>query len=328
MVSNGLTQRKIGRLEDELRRRTRLLLRRIEDGARVDFLVDVAAEPPMQAICILLGVPEEDRHRLFEAVESSFDFREGRATFDTADAAAGAQARMLEYGMDLIAAKRRRPTDDMLSVVVHATLADVAPPTLSDAELYAFLVLLFSAGADTTRNAIAAGLLALIERPAELAALRVERGLLAGAIEEMLRWTTPSPAKRRTATRTAELGGHRISAATASNPATRCSSGRDRPTATSASFRGRASSTSAAIRIRTSPSVTAFTTASAPTSRGWRCGSSSRSSCRRSRRTSSPARSSGRAATVTPASATCRSDSAARADLARARWLNDPPAAG
>jgi cytochrome P450 len=210
LVSTGLTPRTVQRLETELRRRTRALLAAVEDGATIDFLHAVAAELPMQAICILLGVPEADRHQLVAAVEHTFDFREGRESFEMSEAGAAAQARMADYGAALIAAKRAHPTDDMLSVVVHATLADVEPPTLSDGELYAFFILLFSAGAETTRNAIAGGLLALLERPPELAALRAEPSLLGRAIEEMLRWTTPSPSKRRTAARTAELGGATI----------------------------------------------------------------------------------------------------------------------
>jgi cytochrome P450 len=210
LVSTGLTPRTVQRLEMELRRRTRALLHRVEDGTEFDFLRDVAAELPAQAICILLGVPEEDRHTLVEAVQHAFDFPEGQESFETTAAAAAAHARMFEYGSALIARKRAQPTDDMLSLVVHATLQDVEPSTLSDGELYAFFVLLFSAGSETTRNAIAGGLLALLERPAELAALRADPGLMAPAIEEMLRWTTPAPSKRRTATRPTELGGHTI----------------------------------------------------------------------------------------------------------------------
>jgi cytochrome P450 len=210
LVSTGLTPRTIGRLEDELRRRTRVLLDRVADGDTCDFLLDVAAELPMQAICILLGIPEEDRHTLFAAIEPTFDVRgDGDVLRPGAEAAAG-QARMFAYGSELIAAKRRQPTDDMLSVVVQATLADVEPPTLSDDELYAFFALLFAAGAETTRNAIAGGLLALLEHPDELGRLRADPGLLGLAIEEMLRWTTPSPSKRRTATRAALLGGAAI----------------------------------------------------------------------------------------------------------------------
>lgn len=208
LVSAGLTPRMVTRLEDGLRRRTRELLASIGDGVAFDFLVDVAAEMPMQMICILLGVPGSDRHELWEAVDAGFDIREGDATIAARSAAA--QGRMLEYGAALIAGKRANPTDDMLSIVVHATLADVDPPQLTDVELYSFFSLLFAAGSETTRNAIAGGLLALVERPDQLHELREDLGLLPGAIEEMLRWTTPSPAKRRTATRRTRLAGHTI----------------------------------------------------------------------------------------------------------------------
>src|SRR5262245_27015001 len=196
LVSMGLTPRTVARLEDELRARTRVLLDRIGDGDEVDFLVDVAAELPMQMICILLGVPEADRHELWEAVDPGFDIRTGDVAFSGDGTPRAAQVRMLEYGAQLIAEKRARPTDDMLSVVVHASLDDVDPPQLTDAELYSFFSLLFAAGSETTRNAIAGGLLALAERPEQLAALRDDLALLPTAAEEMLRWTTPSPAKR------------------------------------------------------------------------------------------------------------------------------------
>jgi cytochrome P450 len=207
LVSTGLTSRMVSRLEAELRRRTRALLARVEDGVPFDFLVEVAAELPMQTICILLGVPEQDRHALLRAVEYQFDSRDGRAAFETTPESAAAQAEMFKYGSELIASKRARPTDDMLSVVVHAVLDDLDPPSLTDGELQAFFSLLFAAGSETTRNAIAGGMLALIEWPDQLRALRADLALLPRAIEEMVRWTTPSPSKRRTATRRAELGG-------------------------------------------------------------------------------------------------------------------------
>jgi cytochrome P450 len=70
---------------------------------------------------------------------------------------------------------------------------------------------LFSAGAETTRNSVAGGLLALAENPSQLEVLRSDLDLLPTAIEEMVRWTSPSPSKRRTATVAASLGGHAIS---------------------------------------------------------------------------------------------------------------------
>ena len=202
LVSSGLTPRMIRRVEDDLRARTRRLLDGIEPGVGFDFLVDVAAELPMQMICILLGVPESERHWLFHAIEPQFDFGGSRSAAMSQMSAEEAGSRMYTYGSELIAAKRAVPTDDMLSVVANAT-----DPSLSDLELYLFLSLLFSAGDETTRNAVAGGLLALIENPAQMALLRDDLSALPTAIEEMVRWTSPSPSKRRTATRAVTLGG-------------------------------------------------------------------------------------------------------------------------
>jgi cytochrome P450 len=210
LVSAGLTPRMIRRVEDDLRRRARGLLDAIDDGAPVDFLRDVAAELPMQMICLLLGMPESERHWLFDAVEPGFDYRGKRKSFEPDTDAAAARARMHAYGNELIAEKRRAPADDMLSIVVHATLDGAEPSRLTDGELYMFFSLLFSAGAETTRNAIAGGLLALAERPDQYRRLRDDPALLSDAIEEILRWTTPSPSKRRTVTRQTTLAGIRF----------------------------------------------------------------------------------------------------------------------
>jgi cytochrome P450 len=206
LVSKGLTPQMVRRLEGDMRRRTRALLDRIDDG-EVEFMATVAGELPMQAICFLLGVPEDDRHRLFECVEHIFDVRDDRDYFNFTAEQEASMGWMLEYGIGLIAEKRRHPTDDMLSAVVHASLPDVDPPSLTDGELYTFFSLLFAAGADTTRNGVAGGLVALVDHPDEHSALRHDPGLLGSAIEEMLRWTTPSPMKRRTATVDVELAG-------------------------------------------------------------------------------------------------------------------------
>ena len=208
LVSSGLTPRMIARVEDDLRARARRLLDAVEPGVPFDFLVEIAAELPMQMICILLGVPESERHWLFHAIEPQFDFgRARRAQLEQVGqmSAEDAGSRMYSYGQELIASKRASPTDDMLSVVANAD-------GLSDLELYLFFSLLFSAGAETTRNSIAGGLLALAEHPSQLDLLRSDLALLPTAIEEMVRWTSPSPSKRRTATRDVSLGGCAIEA--------------------------------------------------------------------------------------------------------------------
>ncbi|HEY9267796.1 MAG TPA: cytochrome P450, partial [Mycobacterium sp.] len=180
LVSSGLTPRMIRRVEDDLRFRARRLLDEVEPGVPFDFLTDVAAEVPMQMICILLGVPESERHWLFEAIEPSFDFGGSRKASITRLSVEEAGSRMYAYGQELIAAKRAQPSDDMLSLVVNSE-----DPTLSDIESYLFFNLLFSAGAETTRNSIAGGLLALAEHPGTFEALRADPALLPTAIEEM-----------------------------------------------------------------------------------------------------------------------------------------------
>lgn len=212
LVSSGLTPRMIGRVEDDLRTRARGLLDAVVPGEPFDFLVAVAAELPMQMICILLGVPESERHWLFEAIEPQFDFGGSRKASLSQLSEAEAGSRMYAYGQELIASKRANPTDDMLSVVANATVEDETAPALSDLELYLFFSLLFSAGAETTRNAVAGGLLALADHPDQLRVLRSDFGLLPTAVEEMVRWTSPSPSKRRTATRDVTLGGQPIRA--------------------------------------------------------------------------------------------------------------------
>jgi cytochrome P450 len=209
LVSSGLTSRMIRRVEDDLRVRARRLLDSVEPGVPFDFLVDIAAELPMQMICILLGVPESERHWLFHAIEPQFDFGGSRKASVGQMSVEEAGSRMYSYGQELIASKRAAPTDDMLSVVANATVEDDG---LSDLEMYLFFSLLFSAGAETTRNAVAGGLLALAEHPSQVELLRSDLALLPTAVEEMVRWTSPSPSKRRTATRDVELGGCAIEA--------------------------------------------------------------------------------------------------------------------
>ncbi|MCW2557996.1 MAG: cytochrome [Mycobacterium sp.] len=211
LVSSGLTPRMIRVVEDDLRARTRRLLDAVVPDQPFDFLVDVAAELPMQMICILLGVPESERHWLFEAIEPQFDFGGSRKASVGQLSAEEAGSRMYSYGVELIAAKRAEPTDDMLSVVANAVDESDAA-VLSEMEMYLFFSLLFSAGAETTRNSVAGGLLALIDHPDKMRALRDDLGLLPTAVEEIVRWTSPSPSKRRTATRDVVLGGCEVEA--------------------------------------------------------------------------------------------------------------------
>ena len=212
LVSKGLTLRTIARLEDDLRARTARLVEAAIDRGDCDFVNEIAGELPMQAICILMGIPEADRHQLFEWIEHAFDFKGGREAFETTDEVSRAAASMFEYGTALIAEKRAHPADDMLSVVCHARLAGEDPPELTNQELQFFFSLLWAAGADTTRNAIAGAVVALDAFPDQWRALRAARCASSAAVEEIVRWTHPAAYNRRTATRDLELFGEGVHA--------------------------------------------------------------------------------------------------------------------
>ena len=169
----GSRRARCGRLEDELRRRTRALLdARSTTASRSTSSSTSRRSCRCRRSASCSACPRATVTSCGKRSTRQFDIRDGDGDY-TPPAVAAAQARMLEYGADLDRTRSApHPTDDMLSVVVHATLADVEPPQLTDVELYSFFSLLFAAGSETTRNAIAGGLLALIERPDQLDALR------------------------------------------------------------------------------------------------------------------------------------------------------------
>lgn len=203
LVNKGFTPRMIGRLEEELRRRTKSILDAVPAAETFNFVPAVARELPLQAICSVLGVPQEDRAAIIEIVDLAVGAGDGTVMSPQY------LKQLSAYADTVVEGKRSNPADDILSVIVHAQLDD-GSPQLNNQELRAFFNLLFPAGAETTRGSIAGGLLALMENPEELERLRNGPQLMKTAIEEMVRWTSPSVYKRRTTTRDAELKGRLI----------------------------------------------------------------------------------------------------------------------
>ncbi len=213
LATGVVSPRALAQLEDELRARAGAIVEAAVARGTCDFLVDVAAELPLQAVARLLGVPQEDRHRLFAWANATLDY-DGRELGEVNARTQAAQAAMFEYGAWLIGEKRRAPGDDMLSAVVHGTITGAdgtaAPPT--ELEVMMFFNLLIAAGSETTRNSLAVGLLALIDHPEAWHALQANRAVMPSAVEEILRWASSTAYNRRTATRAAELAGQRIGA--------------------------------------------------------------------------------------------------------------------
>lgn len=175
----------------------------IEKG-ECDFVDQVAGEMPSFVIAELMGLPLEDGRELYKLTEVIHTAPEAQAP------GAGAQAvfKMFEYGSRVMAEKRARPSDDLASRLLAA---EVDGRRLEDMEFLLFFLLLVDAGGDTTRNLLAAGLLALMENPDQLAWLKADLDTrLAPAQEELLRYCSPVIYMRRTAKRDIQLGGQQI----------------------------------------------------------------------------------------------------------------------
>ena len=208
LVTPAVSPRALATLEAELRTRTVAILDAVADRGRCDFLLDVAVELPLQATAVLLGVPESDRHELMTWSNAVLDYGD-RDLGESSLSAEQAASAMSAYGTELCATKRAEGGDDMLAAVATARVesADGTPEPLSDLELLMFFNLLITAGSETTRNAIALGLAALIDNPDQQELLRAEPDVMATAVEEILRWSSPTLYNRRTATRDTQIDG-------------------------------------------------------------------------------------------------------------------------
>jgi cytochrome P450 len=208
LVTPSVAPRALAAMEEDLSARTAAILDDVPFGAPVDFLLRVAVELPLQATAILLGVPEADRHDLMAWSNATLDYQ-GRELGEYSDAAQEAAAATAAYGAALVEAKRHTPGDDMLSALVRARVEgdDGRVEPLGDLELQMFFSLLIAAGSETTRNAIALGVAALVEHPDQWARLQRHRALVPAAVEEILRWSSPTLYNRRTATRDTEIAG-------------------------------------------------------------------------------------------------------------------------
>jgi cholest-4-en-3-one 26-monooxygenase len=208
LVSRGFTPRMVERLEPFLRSLVAKILDRALELETCDFVQTVAGELPLQVITELLGVPSEDRPKVFDWANRIIAFNDpefggtgGRQQEPIAELAA--------YSRALARQKRTDLRDDIVSALLEA---DVGGNALCDAEFDLFFLLLAVAGTETTRSVISSTVLAFNEHPSEWFRLRGDPTLMPTAIEEVLRWSSPFYHFRRTATRDTELGGQEIRA--------------------------------------------------------------------------------------------------------------------
>ncbi len=198
-------------IEESARHLVDTLAAQSKDGTgECDFANDVAVAHPLRILSTILGIPRGDEARVLELTNELFGSDDPdlkREGVDPDDA-------LLELGADLFAFfgkiiedRRQNPTDDLASVLANARI-DGQP--MGPMETFGYYLITFTAGHDTTKNALVGGMRALLENPDQLDRLRREPDLTPCAVEEIVRWTSPVNYMKRTATEEVVVRGQPI----------------------------------------------------------------------------------------------------------------------
>ena len=205
IVSRGFTPKAMRQLEDHFREVAARLVDAALAAGEIEFVESVSSELPLVAIAELLGIPFEDRRKVFDWSNRMIGATDPDYPGGVEDATMAA-AELYMYANEMAAQRRLEPRNDLVTTLITADGGD----QLSEHEFDLFMLLLSVAGNETTRNGISHGLLALIEHPDAFDALKSDPSLVSSGVEEMLRWGTPVNNFLRTATCDTVLHGTQI----------------------------------------------------------------------------------------------------------------------
>jgi len=205
-IRDAFLPRAVKKLEDSMKIYARNAIDAVIEQGSCD-LHDVAAYTPIEIVADLLGVPQQDRHNLFNWANLMFGQLDSELSDDARARLAGFQ--MISYARRHTKRRRENPTDDVFSLIANAVRDG---RQLTDMEMGATFIVLATAGNETTRTQYLQGMKKLIERPDVAQELRQNLSLIPNAVEEMLRWTTPALGFARTATQDFQMHGKTIKA--------------------------------------------------------------------------------------------------------------------
>lgn len=211
LISGAFNPRAVGKLEDGIRARAAQMIDRLLDRGGGDWIGDVADALPMTVIGDIIGIPDDDRPRIFDSLDRILKANSPGARLSRQDFT-DLYATIFSYAMELTEDKRCNPTDDIWSTLATAVITgdDGEEFRLPPNELEFFFFVLTFAGSDTTKNALAIGVQAFVENPEQIERYREQEALRPSAIEEVLRWASPVAYWTRTAKVDVEMDGQHI----------------------------------------------------------------------------------------------------------------------
>jgi cholest-4-en-3-one 26-monooxygenase len=197
LVSKLFTPRSVAVLEDKLAVAAHDIVKTAAEKDSGNFVDDIAMKLPLLAIADLIGVPEDDREKLFHWTNSVMNTDD--PDFDNDPTTANAE--LMGYAYNMAEERRRCPADDIVTRLIQA---DVDGEALGETEFAFFVILLAVAGNETTRNAMTHGINAFAEHPDQWELFKRDRP--ESAVDEIVRWATPVHCFQRTAKVDTELG--------------------------------------------------------------------------------------------------------------------------
>ena len=212
ILARTFTPRRINGLEPRIRELCSSFLEPFIGAGGFDYVRDYGARLPMMVISSLLGVPEPDQEYVRSLADATVHRDEGETEWD-----AGPQLEMQRYFADLVAERRKRPTEDLISALTHAEVEADGGGTrkLADDELLRYISLVAAAGNETVANLMGWSGVLLARHPDQRQVLVDDPGVIPNAVEELLRYEAPSPVQARLVTRDVELYGETVPAGSA-----------------------------------------------------------------------------------------------------------------
>lgn len=207
LVNAGFTRKRVKNLEGSITSLCDTLIDAVCERGECDFVWDIAAPLPMAVIGDMLGVRPQEREMFLRWSDDMVSFLSSTTSQDEFQVSMDAFAAYTEYMMGMINARKAEPTDDLVSVLVHA---EVEGSKLQDHEIVTEVLLLLIGGDETTRHTLSGGTRQLLLHPDQHRRLAADLTLLPNAIEEMLRWTAPVKNMARTLTADTEFHGAQL----------------------------------------------------------------------------------------------------------------------
>ncbi len=212
IVNRAFTPKVLARIEASVRDQARNLVSAMvanhPDG-QCDFVAELAAPLPLAIICDMMGIPEEDRSKVFHWTTVLLGVGDDEITVDH-DELVSITMQIAAYGVELAESRRAHPGSDLTTALVQA---EVDGESLNSSEIASFFILLTAAGNETTRNAISHGMVALSHFPGERERWWADfDGIAPTAVEEIVRWASPLSFMRRTLTEDIEMRGTKMKA--------------------------------------------------------------------------------------------------------------------